>query len=210
MKRTVRYLLSMLAIFVWSTLTVKGQQSADTLCFFTTDSIMQHAERVAAYFMRTTPDVGANSYVGGKQRNSKIWTRGVFYEGLLNMYRQNPRADWLQYAIDWGDYHQWVSSSDNEAKNDNADYQCCGQSYLELYNLDTTQTIRMQHIKMRIENHIADTPHHMRGDDASAQPYPRQSGCRESVRYVPAQPINTRSHPCHAAGRALGTSWWDW
>ena len=155
MKRTVRYLLSMLVIFAWSTLTVKGQQPADTLGVFHTDSIMHHAERVAAYFMRITPDVGANSYVGGKQRNSKIWTRGVFYEGLLNMYRQNPRADWLQYAIDWGDYHQWVSSSDNEAKSDNADYQCCGQSYLELYNLDNTQTIRMEHIKMRIDGMMA-------------------------------------------------------
>lgn len=155
MKRTVRLLFAMLAIFMWSTLTVKGQQQADTLCVFNTDSMMQHAEHVAAYFMRTTPDVGADSYVGGKRRNSKIWTRGVFYEGLLNMYRQNPRVDWLQYATDWGDYHQWVSSSDNEAKNDNADYQCCGQSYLELYQMDTTQTVRMEHIKMRIDGMMA-------------------------------------------------------
>ena len=155
MKRTVRLLFAMLAIFMWSTLTVKGQQQADTLCVFSTDSMMHHAEHVAAYFMRITPDVGADSYVGGKRRNSKIWTRGVFYEGLLNMYRQNPRADWLQYATDWGDYHQWVSSSDNEAKNDNADYQCCGQSYLELYQMDTTQTVRMEHIKMRIDGMMA-------------------------------------------------------
>ena len=87
MKRTVRLLLSMLAIFAWSTLTVKGQQKADTLCVFSTDSMMHHAECVAAYFMRTTPDVGADSYVGGKKRNSRIWTRGVFYEGLLNIYK---------------------------------------------------------------------------------------------------------------------------
>lgn len=134
--------------FLSITLLLLTSAQADTFC---TDTIMKHAENVAAYFMRTTPDVGANSYVGGKSRNSRIWTRGVFYEGLLNLYRQNPKAEWLKYATDWGEYHQWVSSSDKEAKNDNADYQCCGQSYLEMYQMDPTQSIRMEHIKMRID-----------------------------------------------------------
>ncbi len=122
---------------------------------FLTDSIMKHAENVTSYFMRTTPDVGADSYVGGKRRNSRIWTRSVFYEGLLNLYRQEPRKEWLQYSLDWGEYHQWISSSDNEARTDNADYQCCGQSYLELYRMEPEQTVRMEHIKMRIDGMMA-------------------------------------------------------
>ncbi len=125
---------------------------ADT---FVTDSIMKHAENVASYFMRSTPDVGADSYVGGKRRNSRIWTRSVFYEGLLNLYRQEPRKEWLQYTLDWGEYHKWISSSDTEARNDHADYQCCGQSYLELYMMEPDQTVRMEHIKMRIDGMMA-------------------------------------------------------
>ena len=98
--------------------------------------IMWQSEKVAAYFMDKYPDVGAKSYVGGKERNSKIWTRGVFYEGLLNLCREDPRDEWLKYALDWGEFHKWVSSSDTEAKRHNADYQCCGQAYLEMYMMD--------------------------------------------------------------------------
>ena len=107
---------------------------------------MAAADKVAGYFITNYPDVGADSYVGGKKRNSKIWTRGVFYEGLLNMYRENPREDWLKYAVDWGEFHQWISSTDNEARSHNADYQCCGQSYLEMYLMDPAETVRMEHI----------------------------------------------------------------
>lgn len=116
--------------------------------------IMTTSESVASYFISHYPDVGAKSYVGGKERNSKIWTRGIFYEGLLNIYRENPRQDWLKYTSDWGEFHKWISSSDTEAKNNNADYQCCGQAYLQMYKMDP-QEVRMTHIKMRIDNMIA-------------------------------------------------------
>ncbi len=120
----------------------------------TSDDVMWHAEKVAAYFIKKYPDVGAKSYVGGKERNSKIWTRSVFYEGLMNLYREDPREEWLKYAVDWGTFHKWVSSSDTEAKSHNADYQCCGQTYLQLYQLDP-QPVRMTHIKMRLDAMMA-------------------------------------------------------
>lgn len=113
--------------------------------------VMDLTEKVADYFISNNPDVGAKSYVGGKERNSKIWTRGVFYEGLLNAWRENPREDWLKYSTDWGDFHRWISSSDTEAKRHNADYQCCGQAYLQMYNMDRTRTERIDHIRMRID-----------------------------------------------------------
>lgn len=52
--------------------------------------------------MRTYPDVGAKSYVGNKERTSKIWTRGVYYEGLMSLYRQHQDERWLKYTEDWG------------------------------------------------------------------------------------------------------------
>lgn len=117
--------------------------------------VMEVTARVADRFIARYPDVGAKSHVGGKTRNSKIWTRGVFYEGLLNAYRENPREDWLRYCTDWGEFHNWVSSSDTEAKAHNADYQCCGQAYLQMYLMDPSQTVRMEHIRMRIDNMMA-------------------------------------------------------
>ncbi len=126
--------------------------SADT---FRSDSVMANAEKVAGYFISRNPDVGADSYVGGKKRNSKIWTRGVFYEGLLNIYREQPKTEWLKYATDWGDFHKWISSTDNEARNANADYQCCGQSYLQMYMMEPERYHRMDHIKMRIDQMMA-------------------------------------------------------
>ncbi len=115
--------------------------------------VMNTAEKVASYFMTTTPDVGATSKVGGKVRNSRIWTRGVFYEGLLNMYREEQRPDWLKYCVDWGEFHNWYSCTDEQATH--ADFQCCGQSYIEMYQLDPTRKERIEHIKMRIDNMLA-------------------------------------------------------
>lgn len=119
------------------------------------EAVMEVATRVATRFMNDNPDVGATSYVGGKRRSSKIWTRSVFYEGLLNMYREEAREEWLDYAVRWGEFHKWVSSSDTEAKNANADFQCCGQAYLQLYMMEPEREERMAHIKGRIDDMIA-------------------------------------------------------
>ena len=143
--RFIRLSLLCLA-FVAGTVFVKAEPTWS-------DSVMSTAEKVAAYFMRTCPDVGADSYVGGKRRNSRIWTRGVFYEGLLNMYREQQRPEWLDYAVSWGEFHDWYTCSDSQARH--ADYQCCGQAYIEMYLLDPSHEERMEHIKMRIDDMLA-------------------------------------------------------
>ncbi|MBR1389427.1 MAG: glycoside hydrolase family 88 protein [Prevotella sp.] len=112
--------------------------------------VMATAEKVAGYFLSHYPDVGADSHVGGKTRNSRIWTRGVFYEGLLNMYREQQRSEWLKYAVDWGEFHEWYSCNDSQKRH--ADFQCCGQAYLQLYMMAPTEQKRMAHIKMRIDD----------------------------------------------------------
>lgn len=117
------------------------------------ETILETMERVAACFMENNPDVGAESHVGGKTRNSRIWTRSVFYEGLLNAYRENPRDEWLSYALDWGEFHRWYSCTDSQRRH--ADFQCCGQAYLQMYLMDPTQPQRMEHIKMRIDDMLA-------------------------------------------------------
>lgn len=110
---------------------------------------IRHALLVNDYFMRTYPDVGAKSNVGGKERSSKIWTRGVYYEGLLSLYRQYPQENCLKYAVDWGNFHKWKASENKQERH--ADFQCCGQTYLDLYMLDPDQSVRKSHIKDLID-----------------------------------------------------------
>lgn len=143
----------MLREFIFTLLLLSSLASV-AQTFPESENVMATAEKAADYFMQKYPDVGANSYVGGKERNSKIWTRSVFYEGLLNLYRERQDDEWLKYAVDWGDFHRWISSSDTEAKRHNADYQCCGQAYLQLYLMEPEKTVRMEHIKMRIDQMI--------------------------------------------------------
>ena len=114
---------------------------------------LRYALLVNDYFMRTYPDVGANSYVGGKQRDSKIWTRGVYYEGLMALYRQYPQEKCLKYAEDWGDFHNWVTAPSNAKRH--ADYQCCGQAYLDMYMMKPSLSVRKNHIKGLIDAMVA-------------------------------------------------------
>ncbi len=115
--------------------------------------IIKIATLVNDYFMTKYPDVGAPSYVGGKQRDSKIWTRGVYYSGLLALHKQEPNSKWLNYALDWANFHNWKAGIDNASRH--ADYQCCGQAYLDLYMLDISQTERKDHIKELIDDMLA-------------------------------------------------------
>lgn len=132
------------ALFVSSALFARAQQDE-----FSSPAVMATAEKVAQYFIDSTPDVGADSYVGGKQRNSRIWTRGVFYEGLLNLYREKQREDWLKYAVDWGEFHEWYTCTNSQLHN--ADFICCGQSYIEMYLMDPSKEERLKHVRQRID-----------------------------------------------------------
>ena len=140
------------AIFFFACITLKLSAKTNPLILRQSETL-HYATLVNDYFMRTYPDVGAKSYVGGKERNSKIWTRGVYYEGLMAMYRQYQNEKWLKYTEDWGNFHKWTASADNAKRH--ADFQCCGQAFLDMYMLDSKETIRKAHIKGLIDEMMA-------------------------------------------------------
>ena len=115
--------------------------------------VLMYATLVNDYFMNKYPDVSANSYVNGSKRDSKIWTRGVYYEGLMAMYMQSPNPKWLKYATDWAEFHHWMAGVGNASRH--ADYQCCGQTYLDLYMLDSSKKEYKSHIKELIDAMLA-------------------------------------------------------
>ena len=85
------------------------------------------------YFMNLWPDPGAN-IPKPIVRPSNIWTRAVYYEGLMAMYAINPQKKFYDYAIDWGTKHKWNLRGGIGTRN--ADNQCCGQTYIDLYLID--------------------------------------------------------------------------
>src|SRR5688572_3873217 len=58
------------------------------------------------YFVEKWPDVGMR-IVHERSRASNIWTRGVYYEGLMALYRLDPKPVYLDYTLRWADFHQW-------------------------------------------------------------------------------------------------------
>jgi rhamnogalacturonyl hydrolase YesR len=86
-----------------------------------------------AYFMAKWPDPG-QVIVNDKTRPSHIWTRAVYYEGLMSLYNINKDKAYYDYAVAWGESHQWGLNGGIQVRN--ADNQCCGQTYIDLYLID--------------------------------------------------------------------------
>lgn len=100
---------------------------------FDREKILEHMELTNGYFMEKWEDVG-KTIVTNKERPSNIWTRGVYYEGLMALYEINPKEKYYDYAYSWADFHKW--NFRHGAANRNADDYCAAQTYIDLYNLE--------------------------------------------------------------------------
>lgn len=103
-----------------------------------------------AYFMQQWPDPG-KEIMTNKLRPSHIWTRGVYYEGLMALYGIKPKKQYYTYAVDWGQQHNWGLRNGPAGRN--ADDQCAGQTYLDLYQLDPRPE-RIQELRATIDNTV--------------------------------------------------------
>jgi len=101
------------------------------------------------YFMAKWPDVGKR-IVHERSRASNIWTRAVYYEGLMALYKLDPQPAYMDYFIRWADFHKW-DLRDGETYTRNADNQCAGQIYIDLYHLDP-QPYKIEKIKASIDS----------------------------------------------------------
>jgi unsaturated rhamnogalacturonyl hydrolase len=101
------------------------------------------------YFMDKWPDVG-KVIVTDRSRPSNIWTRAVYYEGLMALYKVKPDTAYLNYALRWGEFHKWGLRDGINTRN--GDNQCCGQTYIDLYILDRYKEERIKDIKKCIDS----------------------------------------------------------
>ncbi|SEI53207.1 Rhamnogalacturonyl hydrolase YesR [Dyadobacter koreensis] len=99
------------------------------------------------YFVKKWPDTG-KSIITNRERPSNIWTRGVYYEGLMALHKIDPQKSYYDYAVSWSENHKWGLRNGIQTRN--ADDQCCGQTYIDLYLIDKKEE-RIKDIKASID-----------------------------------------------------------
>lgn len=80
--------------------------------------VVEKMDLANGYLMKKWPDPGVNVITNG-ERPSNLWTRAVYYEGLMALNEIKPDEKYLQYAIEWGKAHKWGLR--NEYKTRHAD-----------------------------------------------------------------------------------------
>jgi len=140
--------ISLFSIFLFSCAGTKNIHKA-----FTQSDILDKMRLANQYFMDKWPDPG-KEIVTERARPSNIWTRGVYYEGLMALYSIDPQKKYYDYAIEWGAKHRWDLRNGVETRN--ADDQCCGQTYIDLYLADKKQSPeRIEKIKASIDKMVS-------------------------------------------------------
>ena len=117
------------------------------------DDVMNTLRTVNNYFMAKYADPTLPTNVN-RIRPSSLWTRAVYYEGLMALYEIDADARYIDYTDRWASFHQWTPR--NGVKTNDADDQCCGQTYVDRY----MQSGGEEKIKYVIENldHQMQTP----------------------------------------------------
>ena len=118
--------------------TVKAQELPDK------SETLKTLTTVNEYFMKKYEDY-TQPLKTDKVRPSNIWTRGVYYEGLMELYKIYPQENYYEYAYGWGDFHKWGMRNGTTTRN--ADDQCCGQTYIDLYNICPSSPKMIKEIK---------------------------------------------------------------
>ncbi|HUI92700.1 MAG TPA: glycoside hydrolase family 88 protein [Chitinivibrionales bacterium] len=98
---------------------------------FSPDSIIKVCMRVADSRLTSRMDRG--------------WQGGTYMDGVMAMYQMTKNAKYLDTAIAWGNYYQWMPNTDgNDVGNhgdtikNNFDSWCCFHAYFEVFEQDTS------------------------------------------------------------------------
>jgi rhamnogalacturonyl hydrolase YesR len=124
------------------------------------DPVLSAMRRANDFFLAKWPDATAD-IVTDKTRPSNLWTRAVYFEGLMALYAIEPdnarKASLYEYAVRWGESpsHPWtLTYTEASSMTSNADNQCCGQTYIDLYLIEKKPE-RIATIKANIDNMVS-------------------------------------------------------
>ncbi len=92
--------------------------------------------KVNDHYMKKHPDPyqGIPYYSRKKVYEANIWTRGIYFEGLMALHSIYPDNKYYNYAYEWAEKHNWGMRRD-ETTTRNADNYCAAQTYIDLYRL---------------------------------------------------------------------------
>jgi rhamnogalacturonyl hydrolase YesR len=113
------------------------------------ESVLSLLTLANAHFMSEWPDPGA---LIDFRHESNIWQRAVYYEGLMALHALSPNPAYYDYAVSWGESHAW--GLHGGATTVNADDQCAGQTYIDLYALDS-QPERIAAVRTSLDTMLA-------------------------------------------------------
>ena len=100
------------------------------------NNVLEPLRLANQYFMNAWLDPG-KTIITNRERPANIWTRAVYYEGLMALYGIDKQQKYYDYAVLWGEKHRWGLRSGSSTRN--ADDQACGQTYIDLYLADNQQ-----------------------------------------------------------------------
>ena len=119
---------------LWGALIMATTLSAQN----TAQQVLSTTQKVNDYFMAKYADPTLPTNVK-KVRPSNLWTRAVYYEGLMALNEIDPQPRYMDYTDRWAEFHQWTPR--NGVKTCDADDQCCEQTYLMRYEVNKNEKI---------------------------------------------------------------------
>lgn len=100
------------------------------------DDVLSALRLANDFFMEKWSDPGKPIPYPSRNRDyeSNVWTRAYYYEGLMNLWKIDPQQRYIDYAVEWGNKHDWKLRGARDGWHTrNADAQCAGQTYIFLY-----------------------------------------------------------------------------
>ena len=113
----------------------------------TADDVLKTARKANDYFMAKYSDPTLPTNVN-KIRPSSLWTRAVYYEGLMALNDIDPQQRYVEYTDRWATFHKWTPR--NGINTCDADDQCCMQTYLMRYCENHDEDILARTTKSRV------------------------------------------------------------
>ncbi len=122
-------------VFIIFTYTISALYSQEPLHRADVISVVQ---LVNDYWIDSHPDPGDNG-----------WARSAYFTGNMAAYDILPQQKYLDYALFWAEQNHWAPASLSR----NADDHCCGQTYIDLFKIET-DTSRIIQIKQIIDGMV--------------------------------------------------------
>lgn len=115
--------------------------------------VLDAARNANDYFMAKFADPTEPTNVK-KIRPSSLWTRAVYYEGLMALYGIDPKNEYVDYTDRWAAFHKWTPRDGTSTRD--ADNQCCSQTYLDRFVM-TGDSAMMRPTMENIRGQMAET-----------------------------------------------------